>query len=152
MSGIFDEGKMMQVLGGCLPEGETLSAAVHGVTLQVNKKKSSIFDVYIGVTERYLLVAECEERRYLNEVYRVPDLRKTVADDIGVCFPLAQIQSCVIKNALMGAVNCSLTMQDGSFLKLQLPKRGGLGGGMPHHKEYREIILARLSRLSSTQT
>lgn len=93
MSGIFDEGKMMQVLGGCLPEGETLSAAVHGVTLQVNKKKSSIFDVYIGVTERYLLVAECEERRYLNEVYRVPDLRKTVADDISVCFPLAQIQA-----------------------------------------------------------
>ncbi|NCE64767.1 hypothetical protein D1159_09235 [Pseudoflavonifractor sp. 524-17] len=148
MAGIFDEGNMRQVLGRCLPEGETLCAGIHGITLQVNKKKTSYFDVYISVTEHYLIVAECEERKYLNEFYRVPDLRKTVAQDIGTCFPLEEIQSCVIKNAFMGAVNCSITLKDGSFLKLQLPKRGGLGGGMPHHTEYREKIIARLSGLN----
>ena len=47
---------------------------------------------------------------------------------------------------MMGAVNCAITFRDGSFLKLQMPKRGGLGGGMPHHAEYREKILARLER------
>lgn len=151
MSGIFDEGNMMQVLNSCLPDGETISAGIHGITLQVNKKKTSRFDVYIGITEYYLIVAECEERKYLNEFYRIPDKRKTVAEDIGTCFPLAQIQSCEIKNAVMGAVNCSITLKDGSFLKLQLPKRGGLGGGMPHHTEYREKIIARLDSLSCSR-
>ena len=147
MPGIFDENNMRQVLAGCIPEGETLLAGVHGVTLQINRKKTSYFDVYVGITERSLLVAECEERKYLNGFYRVPDLRKTVAQDVGTCFPLEEIESCEVKKGIMGAVNCSITLKNGSFLKLQLPKRGGLGGGMPHHGEYREKILGRLSSL-----
>ena len=99
------------------------------------QKKTSRFDVYIGITKDYLIVSECEERKYLNEFYHVPDLRRTVAEDIGVCFPLADIQSCEIKNAIMGAVNCSITLKNGGFLKLQFPKRGGLGKGMPRHTE-----------------
>ena len=58
------------------------------------QKKTSRFDVYIGITKDYLIVSECEKRKYLNEFYHVPDLRRTVAEDIGVCFPLADIQSC----------------------------------------------------------
>ena len=147
MAGIFDEALMRQVLGACLPEGETLAAGIHAITLQVNQKKTSYCDVYAGVTEHFLLVAECEERKYLTAAYPLlPDLRKTVAEDVGVCFPFSSIQSCVIKKGMMGAVNCAITFQDGGFLKLQLPKRGGLGGGMPHHAEYREKILARLER------
>ena len=146
MAGVFDEAKMLQVLGDCLPEGETLAAGIHGITLQVNQKKTSYFDVYVGITEHYLLVAECEERKYLTAAYPLlPDFRKTVAEDVGVCFSFGSIQSCVIKKAMMGAVNCAITFRDGGFLKLQLPKRGGLGGGMPHHAEYREAILARLA-------
>ena len=44
-----------------------------------------------------------------------------------------------------------ITLKNGAFLKLLLPKRGGLGGGMPHHEEYREKIIARLSGLSCTR-
>lgn len=141
MSDIFDEGKMMQVLGMCMPEGETLLAGIHGITLQVNKKKTSRFDVYIGITKGYLLVAECEERRYLSELYSVPDRRTTVAEDVGTCFPLTEILSCEVKKGIMGAVNCSVTLKNGGFLKLQLLKLGGLGGGMPHHGVYREKII-----------
>lgn len=148
MSGIFDENYMMQVLRTWIPEGETCDAGVHGITLQVNKKKTSRFDVYVGITARYLLVVECEERRYLNEDYRIPDLRKTVAEDAGVCFALSDIESCKIKNAIMGAVNCSITWKDGTYLKIQLPKRGGLGGGMPRHAQYRDKILNVLSQYS----
>lgn len=148
MSGIFDEGKMRQVLGECIPEGETLLAGIHGITLQVNKKKTSRFDVYVGITAQYLLVAECEEREYLSEYYMVPDLRNTVEEDIGVCFPLADIKSCIIKNGIMGAINCAITLKDDHFLKLQLPKRGGLGNGMPHYAEYREKIITCLSALN----
>ena len=85
MAGIFDEANMNRVLGDCLPEGETLLAGIHGITLQVNQKKTSYFDVYIGITGRYLLVAECEERQYLTAAYpKIRDFRKTVAEDV-VC-------------------------------------------------------------------
>ncbi len=40
MSGVFDEKKMLQVLGEFIPDGETLLAGIHGNTLQVNKKFS----------------------------------------------------------------------------------------------------------------
>lgn len=149
MAGIFDEGNMLEVLGNCLPQGETLLAGIHGITLQINNKKTSKFDVYIGVTGKYLVVAECEEREYLNRFYHIPDLRKTVDEDIGTCFPLSEIKTCEIKKAMMGAVNCSITLKNGSFLKLQLPKLGGLGGGMPHHKEYREKIIECLEALGA---
>lgn len=42
MAEIFDEANMRRVLGACVPEGETLLAGVHGITLQVNKKKPPI--------------------------------------------------------------------------------------------------------------
>ena len=145
MSGIFDEALMLQRLEPLVPDGERLSAGIHAVTLQVNQKKTSYFDVYVGLTDHYLLVAECEERKYLSELYRIPDLRKTVAEDLGTVFPLSEIQDCEVKKGIIGAVNCSITLKNGGFLKLQLPKRGGLGGGMPHHGEYRERIIAALS-------
>ncbi|MCI9330906.1 MAG: hypothetical protein HFG05_01870 [Oscillibacter sp.] len=151
MSDIFNEGKMVQLLEGCIPEGEVLLAGVHGITLQVNRKKTSKFDVYVGITGQYLVVVECEERTYLNQFYHIPDLRKTVAEDLGTCFPLAEIQDCRLKKAMMGSVSCSITLKDGSFLKFLLPKRGGLGGGMPRHGEYREKIIARLSGLGCTR-
>lgn len=50
--------------------------------------------------------------------------------------------------------NCSLVGEEivprekGSQLKLMLPKRGGVGGGMPNHTKYREEIIACLSNLN----
>jgi len=35
-------------------------------------------------------------------------------------------------------------MKNGSYFKLMFPKLDGLGGGMPHHTEYCEAIIARL--------
>ena len=144
MADIWDEGYMLAVLQPWVPPGEQLTAAIKAITLQVNKKKTSFFDVYVGLTENYLLVLECEERLYLNGEYKIPDWRKTVAEDLGSCFALAEIQSCEIKKSIMGAINCSLTMRDGGFIKLQMPKRAGLGGGMPNHLANREKILACL--------
>lgn len=151
MSSIFEESNMLWVLKNYIPEGENFSAGIHGITLQVNKKKTSMFDVYIGITENCLIVVECEERTYLSERYNIKDKRSTVAEDIGTCFLFEDIQSCEIKKGIMGAVNCSITFKDGGFLKLQLPKRAGLGGGMSHHTEYREKIIARLSSLNRNQ-
>ena len=71
-------------------------------------------------------------------------LSETFLADIGTCFPLADIQDCQLKKGWMGSVKCNLTMKNGSSFKLMFPKRGGIGGGMPHHAEYREAIIERL--------
>lgn len=180
MSDIFDEDRMMQALGRYVPAGETVRAGIHGIgidsevkeifgkcvlvdgrlypdenggVLEVSKEKYSRCDVYIGITEHYLMVVECEEYKHHYEFNQNPDLRGAVVrevrtcipiEDMGICFPPAEIKKCEIKNGWMGSVNCSVTMKDGSFLKLMFPKRGGLGKGMPHHKEYRDAIIARL--------
>lgn len=44
----------------------------------------------------------------------------------------------------MGSVKCFLTMKNGSYFKLMFPKLGGLGGGMPNHAKYRDMIIERL--------
>lgn len=177
MSNIFDEKNMIMALEKYIPEGETLAAGIHGIGLntevrhifgkcilvgeqlmpdkdadayEISKCKYAKYDVYIGITEHYLILSECEVYKHYYEFNDSPDLRGRVVEEIntcipleniGTCFPLAEIQKCEIKKVWMGAVNCSITMKNGSFLKLQLPKRGGLGGGMPHHAEYRERIL-----------
>lgn len=46
----------------------------------------------------------------------------------------------------MGSVKCKLEMKNGDTFKLMFPKLGGLGGGMPHHAQYREEIIACLSK------
>ncbi len=40
-------------------------------------------------------------------------------------------------------------MKNGTTLKLMFPKLGGVGGGMPHHAEYREAIIAKLGTYSA---
>lgn len=181
MSSIFDEKTMIQYLERSIPGGEALAAGIHGIgitsqikqafkncvligeqlipkengaVLEVSKEKYAKCDVYIGITQNYLIVSECELYKHCYEFNEHPELREGEAkelctaisiQDIGTCFPLADIQTCIIKKGWMGSVNCSITMKNGNFLKLLLPKLGGVGGGMPHHAEYREAILARLS-------
>ncbi|MDE5867286.1 MAG: hypothetical protein K2H31_11930 [Lachnospiraceae bacterium] len=127
----------------------------NGGTVALNKKKYSTYSIYIGITQYSLIIAECERNRYLyqfddNPNAKASDIQEVTSDiflvDIGTCFPLADIQNCDIKNGWMGSVKCFITMNNGSYFKLMLPKLGGLGGGMPHHTEYREAIIARLSR------
>lgn len=182
---VFDEKTMMQSLGKYIPDRETLIAGIHGVgletkvkqvfgkciciedklipsergtTLEVIKSKYSTFDVYVGITQNYLILSECEVYKHYYEFNDNPDLGDAAVEeidacipleDIGTCFPFAEIQSCVIKNAWMGAVNCSITMKNGTILKLLLPKEGGLG--MPHHAEYREAIIRHLNPANFSQ-
>lgn len=126
-----------------------------GGIIALNKKKYSAYDIYIGITSSSLVIAECEEHNYFYEFDDKPgmgekDIQEVVSDmllsDIGTCFPLADIQSCEIKKGWMGSVKCFLSMKNGTYFKLVLPKLGGLGGGMPHHEEYRDKIISCLSR------
>ncbi len=184
MSDFFDETNMQWALGKYIPKDETLLAGIHAIaketnltgvfskciptenglipdenggTISLNKKKYSAYDIYLGITQSFLVIADCERNSYYYEFDDAPD--KDGADiqlvtseilftDIGTCFPLTDIQKCEIKNGWMGSVKCFLTMKNGSYFKLVLPKLGGLGNGMPHHAEYREAIITRLRGLS----
>ena len=180
MSEIFDEGNMRRVLGEHIPEGEVLEAGIHGISQEtrikgifgkciymedklipdekgrvivLQKEKHSDYDVYIGITRHFLVIAGCEKNSYFYMFDDAPEgsegivqeiLSDTFLSDIGTCFPLADIQDCQFKKGWMGSVKCNLTMKNGSSFKLMFPKRGGIGGGMPRHAEYREVIIERL--------
>ncbi len=178
MAGIFDESLMRETLGRYIPQGESLEAGIHAVSQETSivavfdkcvyagdrlrraenggvmvlrKKKHTPYDVYLGVTQAFLIIAECEKNKYFYDFDAAPEreAQPLAADlplsDVGVCFPLADIQSCEVKKGIMGSVKCTVTMKNGSRFKLLLPKRGGLGGGMPNHAQYLEVIVARLS-------
>lgn len=180
MPEIFDETNMRRILEQYIPDGETLLAGIHAVSKEtkitgvfgkcvctesklipdenggivaLNKKKYSAYDIYIGITQYSLVIAECERNSYYYQFDDEPnvkesDIQEVTSDiflvDIGTCFPLTDIQNCNIKKGWMGSVKCFITMKNGSYFKLMFPKIGGLGGGMPHHTEYREAIIARL--------
>lgn len=180
MSEIFDETNMRKTLGKYIPSGETLLAGIHAVSnetnvtgvfgkcvcvenrlipdenggiIALNKKKYSGYDIYLGITQSFLVIAECERNNYLYQFddeldVSKADIQEVTSDiffgDIGTCFPLADIESCETKKGWMGSVKCFITMKNGSYFKLMLPKLGGLRGDMQHYAEYREAIIARL--------
>ncbi len=180
-TGMFSEAAMRQALDKYIPAGEVLLAGIHAVakeskatcvfgeciltdaslipdkngeTIAVSKEKHSTYDLYLGITQNYMVVADCERYRYYyqfdnNAGNRETDIQIVTEDilltDVGKCFRLADIQNCNFKKGMMGSVNCTITMKNGDYFKLILPESGGLGGGMPRHAEYREAIMARLS-------
>lgn len=181
---IFEEANMRQILEKYIPNGETLLAGIHAISketnvnvvfgkcvptaiglipnedggiIALNKKKYSAYNIYLGITQYSLIVAECEKNSYAYQFDDRPNVNEAdiqvvtaniLFDDIGTCFPLTDIQSCAIKDGWLGSVKCFITMKNGSYFKLMLPKYGGVGGGMPHHTEYRASIIARLSECS----
>lgn len=178
--GNYDEKKMLQSLGKYIPAGETLAAGIHGIgiesrireifgkcinnnferlipdkngpAVQVCKKKVAKYEVFVGITQHYLILSECEKYKHYYEVGEVsgsvgdvrPIDKEILFEDIGTCFLLDEIKSCEMKNTARGT-QCLITMKNDSFIKIMLPEKCGLeGAGMPHYEEYRRIILARL--------
>lgn len=123
--------------------------------LQVSKSKYSTDDLYIGITQNYFIVTTCTDCKFFYEFDYVKEdvplelenIEKFVyLKDIGHCFRLSDIVKCEFKNHLLGAVKCNLEFRDKSTFKLILPKKAGLGNGMPDHAECREKIIACLTR------
>ncbi len=181
-TGIFSEKAMQSALGKYIPDGETLLAGIHAVgkessvtcvfkncvltedalladengnTVSVSKSKYSTYDLYVGITQHSLVVADCETYRYYYEFDKEPvtdttDIQTVTEDiqlrDIGKCFPLTDIESFDIKNGFAGSMNCVIKLKNGGYFKLLLPKMCGLGGGMPRHEEYRDAIVEYLNK------
>lgn len=180
---IFNEKNMHKALERYTPDGEAVLAGIHVVTKEsfvscafeecaitedrlipeknnnivtVSKKKLCTYDMYLGITKHFLVVADCEENRYYYEFDEEADKNKTdihkvtediLFKDIGKCFSLDAIESCKMKNGFCGSVNCDIRMKNGGYLKIMIPATGGLTAGMPNHKRYRDEIMECLSKI-----
>lgn len=181
--GVFDEKRMFEALNPLLPDGETFSAAIYAAgkemrvkylfrncsidddllipddsspLIEITKGKLSVFDAYIGISQRYLILEECEENKHFYEFDEAPSADAADADslteklllrDLKFIFPLEDIVGCDVKNGMMGSVKLTVKMKNGSILKLMIPKRGGLGGGLPNQEQNRQKIIDRLTSL-----
>lgn len=150
---VSKETSVTGIYGKCVRTESGLVPDENGDIIALNKKKYSAYDVYLGVTQSSLVITECERKSYYYQFENAQGVsgadiqevtEELLFDDIGTCFPLADVQSCKVKKGWMGSVKCFITMKNGSYFKLMLPKLGGLGGGMPNHTRYREEIIARL--------
>lgn len=182
MSGVYEEERMKQYLTKYIPDGETLVAGVYGTVnkshiinvfgncvydgedhiipsedggaVEVGKSKRQSYGVYVGITQRSLIVQEC-----LNEMhyYEFKDAAVDWSDsdveyvgkpillsDIGKRFLLDDIRKCAVKKGLTGSYKCYIEMKNGTYFKLTLPKRSG--SGMSHQEEYRGRIVECLNK------
>lgn len=178
---IFNEANMRVALEKYVPAGETLIAAIRVVTkessascvfdkcilteddirpaedgkiVSVSKKKFATYDMYLGITQRSMVVADCGAYKYYYEFNKVPvssDLKiQTLTEPVSLgslckCFALEDVESCKAKKGMAGSLNCVITMKNSDYFKIIIPKTGGFGGGMPNHEKYRDEILKCLS-------
>lgn len=145
------ESQVNRIFSGGVLVDNTLVPSEDGGVMGVRKSKYSTYDIYLGISSQHLVIAECEGYKHLYEydvdldpnVVAVTEVHDTISlEEIGNCYPLEEIRNCEIKKGWMGSVKCNITMKNGDYFKLMFPKRGGLGGGMPHHAQYREEIIA----------
>ncbi len=103
----------------------------------------------------HFVFTTCLDCKYLYEfdyvkddaVYELSDIDEYVyLGDIGHCFKLTDIEKCEFKKGMLGSVKCYLEFKDKSTFKLLLPKKAGMGNGMPNHTQYREQIIDCLKK------
>ena len=149
---IANETSVNLTYRNCISIDNTLEPVKNGQIVEINKTKYSTYDVYIGITQHSLLVTQCAKNKYLYSIEQkaddgnqnIPELTESVLhSELGCCFPLEEIEATKIKKGMLGTLKCDITMKNGSYFKLLLPENGGIGYGMPHHLEYRDIIISR---------
>ena len=152
---VAKESKVTGIYKKCILTETSLIPHENGATVILRKEKYAAYDIYLGITQYSLLITGCMQCRYYYQFEDYATAKEADAqavtsemllENIGKCFSFADIQSCEIKKGVLGTMKCLITMKNGDYFKLMLPKLGGLTGGMPHHAEYRNAILEQLGK------
>lgn len=150
---VFNTKQQIDYILPAVENGQPLEGAI---SLEVQKIKYAKHDVYVGITENYLILTECFDNMHFYKFGFdktspfAKDLTERIApQDIKYVFPFSDIQNAVIKKGLFGSLKCNVTMKDGSYLKLIFPKSGGIGNGMPNHLAYRDKICEKLNSVKN---
>lgn len=150
---------MFEILGNCSFDNE-LYPAEHGMAISGSKAKYAGYDVYLGITEQYFIFSECVPgQSYYYQFEQVPASREATAGEFasstcledvgkGLTFTADDIQSCVIKSTKRSMkMSCNITLKNGSYFIIELPKDDKPAKYSPHYVEYRDAVLARLENL-----
>lgn len=130
--GVGKETEINQYFGGCVNTGNTLLPADTSNIIKVFKRKVCIYDLYIGYTEKCLIISECDmATTYYYEIDDITDSifegvkkleREIPHKTIGKVFPLDSIRDIQIKKGWFGSLKCVLTLTNGTFFKFMMAK------------------------------
>ncbi len=149
------ESRIVVLYRKCRYEGDKLLRCDSDNIYDMEKRKYSKYEVYLGVTNKSLLVVECDKNKHyygpLDKIEvpadSIPELKDDILlDDLGVKYSLGDIAKSESKKAKKGNISCTITMKDGSYFKLMLPDNAGAKANMPSHYEYRDKILSILKQ------
>ncbi len=184
MSDFFNENLMNEKLNEYLPAGETFIAKVKAIgnsmevrqlfsyvtsvdgevltrseadpdfIYDIQRCKYATHDIYIGITENYLVFNECElyKHAFFADQAKTKEFEPMeVTEDINIrdfghAQLLKNITEVKVKKGLMGDYKCTIKLNNGSCFKFSIPKKAGIGNSMPNHSEYREKIVERLTK------
>ena len=186
MSDFFNENTMNEKLSKYIPEGESIIAAVKAlgnsmevrqcfsyVTVldedtfcrseeqpdclyDVQRSKYTTHDIYLGITENYIIFNECEDYKHafmFNEAkpgefepLEVTGIVKI--SEFGHAQAYKDVIDVKIKKGMFGLLKCTVKFRNGLYFQFSIPKKAGFGNGMPHHAEYREKIIEKLNTLA----
>lgn len=157
VAGIYatvQESKMTVVFRKCRGVEGKLIPDENGGVLSLDKGKFAEYEIYFGITQAHLLIVECRENKHYYQYTNEPDVQGMEVPeldaeldwaDIGIRYPLEDVQGCELKDGRMGSIRCTLMLKNGTYFKMTLPDNAGPNADMPHHTEYRAAILARLT-------
>lgn len=160
--GVGKETQIYQYFRGCVNEGDKLLPADTDNIIKVFKMKVCVYDLYIGYTEKSLIISECDmATKYYYEFDEVSDsdfagtkkLENEIPHkNIGKVFPLDSICEIQIKKGWFGSLKCVLKLDDGTFFRFMMPKKvGGLTGQMPEHMQNRDKLIEVLNQYSQVR-
>ena len=122
----------------------------------IKRIKYATHDIYFGITEYYLVFNECDPCKHAYEInegklgeFEPFEVTAPVKiREFGYAQALKDITGIQIKKGLLGQIKCNIQLKNGSYFKVEIPKRAGVGGnGMPNHTKYTDMIIERLSSI-----
>ncbi len=155
---IGKECTFFQIFTRCECNEDTLILKPGNGTVGLAKGKRAIYDAYVGITEKSIVICDYPVAKYFYSfehritlsteegafiITKEYDLR-----DVGKCFSLDDISKVTIKKGLLGVHKCRIEFGDYGYIVMQIPNKAGVVNGMPHHKENKERLLARLAELT----
>ncbi len=156
---IGKECKFFQIFTRCECDEDALLLKPGDGTVGLAKGKYAIYDAYVGITENSIVICDYPVCKYFygfehRITLSTEEGAMIITDeynlrDYGKCFPLDSITNVSVKKGMLGVHKCKIEFGEYGYVIMDMPNRAGVLNGMPHHKEYKEAILARLGNLHS---
>lgn len=138
-------------------DGETLTRSEEDPSFiyDIQRCKYATHDIYIGITQNYIVFNECElykhaffaDQAKTNEFEPMEVTEDIKIRDFGHAQLIKNVTEAKVKKGLMGDYKCIVKFNNGSCFNFSIPKKAGVGNGMPNHADYREKIIEKLKSL-----